>query len=66
MKKFTTSASGTRADSVTLKRADIDVGEPTYPKAQRVDPSTCIEPLGELKRGAVDINSPAYTGKFPK
>lgn len=50
MKKFTTTT------SPAPKARDASVTERTYPKAQRVDPSVCLGPLGEMTRGAVDMS----------
>lgn len=59
MKTFTTTA------KPAPKALDDDTREePTTTGAQKTDPSVCLGPLGEMKRGAVDIKSPAYTGKF--
>lgn len=62
--KFTTQSAAGAARAKSYKGADASVAEPAYPAGQRVDPSVCIEPLGEMECGAVDIDSPAYTGKF--
>lgn len=59
MKTFTTTAR-----PMAKAKDDNTTEEPTTRGAQKVDPSVCLGPLGEMTRGAVDINSPAYTGKF--
>ena len=35
-------------------------------KASYVNPAVCLGPLKGEPKGSVDINSPAYTGKFGK
>lgn len=68
MSKFTTESDAGRARASSYKGADVSVAEPTYPKAQRVDPSVCFEPLGEMTCGAVPMavttgKPQAYTAK---
>lgn len=66
MKTYTTqSAAGAlRAKTYGAGKTGKSDAEPAASAARKVDPSVTIAPLGEMKRGAVDINSPAYTGKF--
>lgn len=64
MKKYSTESQAGRKMAAAQPGRDLDVTEPAYPKAQKVDPSVCIPPQGDWTCGAVDINSPAYTGKF--
>lgn len=66
MKYANESAKGA-ARAKALKNApsnDERVTEPSYPAGRKVDPSVCIGPLQGEPCGSVNINSPAYTGKF--
>lgn len=68
MKKYANESDRGRARAAALRKPEKLYGvEGPSPKgaAQKVDPSVVIGPLEGEPRGCVDINSPAYTGKFP-
>lgn len=65
MTKFTNeSALGRKRAASYMGRPQSVAEAPTTRAAQTVDTSVTLGPLQGEPRGCVDINSPAYTGKF--
>lgn len=66
MKKYANESARGAARAAALRKPErLSEGSAPTRSAQKVDPSVTIGPLQGEPRGCVDINSPAYTGKFP-
>lgn len=67
MPKYTDESAKGAAFAASMKRPEKLYGNdgPASTKGQKVDPSVQLGPLQGEPRCCVNVNSPAYTGKFP-